>query len=82
MQKTIDILLKALEKRADELHIDIDNREDYRKICVLVTAFEFGDPITYDDKLYIRDTLRDVLFPLVRLDYRAMFISLIGTAPL
>ena len=82
MQKTIDILLKALEKRADELHIDIDNRTDYQRVCAVITMFDVGDPVTYEDKLFVRDTLRDVLFPLVRLDYQAMFISLIGTAPL
>ena len=82
MQRNIDKLLRTLEKRADELNIDIDNHADYQRVCQIVTALDFHDPVTYEDKLFVRNALRDILFPLVRLNYHAVYIHLFGTAPL
>lgn len=82
MQRNIDKLLRALEKRADNLQIDIDSHADYQEICRLLALMDFGEPVTYEEKLYMRNALRDTLFPLVKLDYNIVYINLIGTAPL
>lgn len=69
----IDKLLKILERKADEVDYDLDNNADYLRVCAIVTAMDFHEPITFDDKEYVWNALRQVLYPAVGLDYDMIY---------
>lgn len=80
--RMIDRLLKYLEAKADVIGYLLEVDEDYLRVCKIVTAFDFGDRITYEEKLFVRDALRDRLFPAVNANYENAFWSLFPEANL
>lgn len=71
--RMIDILLKELEKRANEIHYYIDKDFHYAQICDIVARMDMGEKISFKEKVFVRDALRDNLFPAVGLDYERTF---------
>ena len=78
--KMIDVLLCALEAQADKVKFLLDDNAEYQRVCQIITSVEHDDPITYEDKVFVRDALRDILFPAVGLNYEAVFRANFMTA--
>lgn len=76
--KLIDDLLVILEKKTESIGFDIDNNPIYIRVCVILTDMDFDEPVTEEDKLFVRDGLRDVLFPVMGLDYDLVFHNLLN----
>lgn len=71
--RMIDILLKELEEKACEIHYCIDRDFYYIQICDIVTRMDMGEKISFKEKVFVRDALRDNLFPIVGLNYERVF---------
>lgn len=78
--KMIDVLLCALEAQADKVEFLLDDNAEYQRVCQIITSVEHDDPVTYEDKVFVRDALRDILFPTVGLNYEAVFRANFMTA--
>ena len=64
----IDRLVVALEKRADEIGVEIDSMEIYITICSTITAMDFGEVVSFEQKQWVYNSLRE-LYVQVGLDF-------------
>lgn len=56
--KAIDYIIKAIERKADEVHYEIDQNPDYILMCRIITDFDYdGIAPTAEQKLFCADTL-------------------------
>lgn len=56
--KAIDYIIKNIERKADEVGYDIDNDLNYRKVCQIVTDFDYeGKVPTYEEKRFCAEVL-------------------------
>ena len=68
--KRIDVLLHILEMEADSIGLQIDKNPSYLAVCEIVTKFEAEpEKVQFHEKTFVRDALREYLFPVVKLDY-------------
>lgn len=71
--RMIDILLKEIEEKARAINFIIDKDSYYIEICDIVTRMDMGEKVTYKEKIFVRDTLKNILFPAVGMDYETVF---------
>ena len=61
MTKAIDYVIKAIERKADEVGYTIDANPDYQRVCEIVTDFdEFGKVPTFEEKKFCAETLEQL----------------------
>lgn len=71
--RMIDILLQEIETKAHELNLTINRDLHYIQVCDIVARMDMGEKITYKEKVFVRDTLKNILFPAVGLKYETVF---------
>lgn len=64
----IDKLIVILEKKADTVGVDIDTIGVYVEICTIITAMNFGEIPTFEEKRWVFEQLRE-LYRQVGLDF-------------
>lgn len=64
----IDKLIVILEKKADNVGVDIDTIGVYVEICTIITAMDFGENPTFEEKRWVFEQLRE-LYRQVGLDF-------------
>lgn len=56
--KAIDYIIKTIERKADAVGYDIDQDLNYRKMCQIVTDFDYeGKVPTYAEKHFCAEVL-------------------------
>lgn len=56
--KVIDYIIKAIERKADEVGYAIDANPDYQRVCEIVTDFdELNKVPTFEEKKFCAETL-------------------------
>ena len=59
--KAIDYIIKTVERKADEVQFNIDENADYRKVCQIVTDFDYDGKIpTFEEKVFCANTLQNL----------------------
>ena len=75
--KRIDVLLHILEMEADSIGFQIDKNPSYLAVCEIVTKFEMEpEKVQFHEKVFVRDTLREYLFPTLKLNYDKIALSI------
>lgn len=76
--KAIDFIIKTIECKADEVGYNIDENTDYRRMCQIVTDFDYeGKVPTYEEKVFCAELLED-LCTMVGLRYDLLLDKAIG----
>lgn len=76
--KAIDFIIKAIERKADEVGYNIDENADYRRMCQIVTDFDYDGKVpTHEEKVFCAELLKD-LCTMVGLRYDLLLYKAIG----
>ena len=69
MVRSINYILKQIERKADTIGYDIDANADYCLVCQIITDFEYDGTIpTMEQRQFCADTLK-ALCAVVGLNY-------------
>ena len=56
--RAIDRIIRAIERKADEIGYNIDGNPDYILVCRIITDFDYDGIVpTYEQKAFCADTL-------------------------
>lgn len=59
--KAIDFIIKTIERKADEVGYNIDENTDYRRMCQIVTDFDYDSKIpTFEEKVFCANILQNL----------------------
>lgn len=76
--KAIDYIIKAIERKADEVGFNIDENANYRRMCQIVTDFDYDGTVpAYKEKVFCAETLQN-LCSFLGLQYDVLLDEAIG----
>lgn len=59
--KAIDYIIKTIERKADAVGFNIDELANYRRMCQIVTDFDYDGKVpTFEEKAFCAETLQNL----------------------